>query len=422
MSRGGSLAIVAGVAALLLMAVGLSRVFQLRFEIGDSYPESSSYRADPKGCKAYYEALASVPGLSVERNLMPLPMLEIPIGDATLFFLGAIRFPFDRGGWKMPDATVTRIETLAQGGTRIVFALSLPNPVRADAPSIKSLATAEDDADPNPADGEAEDGDLAEALGADPLVSMDARWGFVLAHDEVADRPEGGWGVSGHGELAEVDLPAWSDPWRLVGLDDAWQTLASIDGNAIAIERRFGRGAIVLVADSYFASNQALLGGESTGMLAWLPGGRDRVIFDETHLGTEAAPGVMALVARYRLQGFFVGVALLIVVFAWKNSRGLVPPDKAGEGRLYEDATVMGSGATEGMNRMLRRHLGTGGLLETCYRTWFASGARSRRFTRSRADEVIGLIEADKAKKPRRREVLGTYNRIIEILSRKGGI
>jgi len=59
-------------AALLVLslagfALGVIRLFQMRFDAGDIYPPYSSLRADPLGVKVFYESLQNLPGLSVSR-------------------------------------------------------------------------------------------------------------------------------------------------------------------------------------------------------------------------------------------------------------------------------------------------------------------------------------------------------------------
>ena len=72
--------LIGGFSALLFFGL---QMFRIRLETGDSFPEYSTYRADPKGLKAFYESLAghgSDPGQS-------------PIADRPKFFRqGKTRF------------------------------------------------------------------------------------------------------------------------------------------------------------------------------------------------------------------------------------------------------------------------------------------------------------------------------------------
>ncbi len=62
---------------------GLFHLFQLRFELGDIYPEYSSLRTDPLGTMALYESLQKLPGLSVGRDFSAENRL--PEGEKTVY-------------------------------------------------------------------------------------------------------------------------------------------------------------------------------------------------------------------------------------------------------------------------------------------------------------------------------------------------
>ena len=55
------------------------------------------------------------------------------------------------------------------------------------------------------------------------------------------------------------------------------------------VERAFAHGSLVLLADSYPLSNEALAADRNTGFLLWLIDDRRGVLFDETHLGLQRA-------------------------------------------------------------------------------------------------------------------------------------
>lgn len=64
-------------AALVIFGWGIVHLFELRFAGGDVYPAYSTFRKDPLGAAAFHDALAALPGLSVERNLRPLAALAL---------------------------------------------------------------------------------------------------------------------------------------------------------------------------------------------------------------------------------------------------------------------------------------------------------------------------------------------------------
>src|SRR5687767_4766931 len=66
---------------------GLVQLFNLRFASGDVYPPYSSLRADPLGCRVYFESLAELRSEKVHRFLQ-LPE-KLPDGKGvTLFVFG----------------------------------------------------------------------------------------------------------------------------------------------------------------------------------------------------------------------------------------------------------------------------------------------------------------------------------------------
>ena len=65
-SAAAYLILIACFSALLFFGV---RTFLLRLETGDSFPEYSTYRADPKGLKALYDSLQATEVVGVARRL-----------------------------------------------------------------------------------------------------------------------------------------------------------------------------------------------------------------------------------------------------------------------------------------------------------------------------------------------------------------
>src|SRR5262245_17619535 len=57
------------VVCLVGLTYGVIELLTLRFETGDVYPAYSSLRSDPAGTMALYESLASLDGVSVQRDM-----------------------------------------------------------------------------------------------------------------------------------------------------------------------------------------------------------------------------------------------------------------------------------------------------------------------------------------------------------------
>ena len=119
-----------------LFGWGVVELFELRFSAGDVYPPYSTLRNDPLGAAAFYEALNSLPGLRVERNLRPLDHLgKAPgllfghahgttgdfgdgVGPLTVFYLGADPYAWPTG---LDRAGIARLEEILDAGGRVVM-------------------------------------------------------------------------------------------------------------------------------------------------------------------------------------------------------------------------------------------------------------------------------------------------------------
>ena len=71
-----------------LLFFGL-QTFRLRLETGDSFPEYSTYRADPKGLKAFYESLQATDLIHVSRRLQSSKIL--PSGEDQVLIVAGVR-------------------------------------------------------------------------------------------------------------------------------------------------------------------------------------------------------------------------------------------------------------------------------------------------------------------------------------------
>ena len=95
---------------------GVVWLFQFRFSTGDAYPAYSTLRVDPVGASVLFESLARLPGMTVNRNLMPLTSLART--GSTIFLLGlSPQFDSNQGA-----AELRLLESLASRGNRVVLA------------------------------------------------------------------------------------------------------------------------------------------------------------------------------------------------------------------------------------------------------------------------------------------------------------
>ena len=65
------------------------QMFRTRLETGDSFPEYSTYRADPKGLKAFYESLQATNLIHISRRLQSSKIL--PSGENQVLVVAGVR-------------------------------------------------------------------------------------------------------------------------------------------------------------------------------------------------------------------------------------------------------------------------------------------------------------------------------------------
>jgi len=283
-----------------VLAAALIYLMGVQFAGGDVYPEYSSLRADRRGAKLLLESLARIPGLSVDRTYIPFDLL--PEDHATVFVLGV--HPEEFGS--QPAAYLSRIEKFAARGNRVVVGL---------------------EHDPE-----------------DPLP--DARALAAMWHVK--------YGINGDREnpfLYFADFPGWQED-------------GDLNNKPVILERRFGKGGVVLWARSADFANESLAKGDLLDLISDSIGPNRRVLFDEPHLGIAQSGSVVGLMRRYRLTGMFLGLALCASLFLWKNAAVFPPPEPAAP-RAHAGRTSLA-----GLLTLLRRHIPASEVAAVCWREW----------------------------------------------------
>lgn len=337
--------------ATLLVAFVAIAVWLLDFAFtrSSAYPPYSSLRADPVGSKALYETLRELPGLSVTRNRRRT--LEGQPETAILFLgvsPGALR--------NTSKPQIERWEQLANNGARLVLALT----------PVEPLTTTYS-------------GPLSVSL--PPRFEIEKRWG--LRTRWLVDRQERLRARMPKQSAFNFEIPE-SSPWQCRAISDR--------GGCDWLERPFGRGAIVLLAQSFPLSNEGLLkpNGE---LVATLIGASRRIIFDEEHLGVAETGSVGALIRRYRLSGAALVLVLLGLLFIWRQS-GHFLPDRP----VSERAAMVSLHASTGLVNLLRRHVPKRQLIAACAAEWKRSLAVlpfAQRARASRLDQALATTGGD---------------------------
>lgn len=318
-------------AALLALAflAGVYTLFRLRFEAADAYPVYSTLRADPLGAKALYESLALQPRLTVTRNMRPLTRLRGH--DTTLFLLGIDEL----SGEMAPD-----LERIARGGGRTVIAF-VPRRPRLEA-----------------------EVEFERQLRIKHVPTLFDTLGVTLVTDTEKRRSE--W---------SADPPRYTALW-FDRLAPAWAVQKTYRNHPVWIERPWLAGSLVLVADSWMLSNEALAREPDASALARLAGPSHHIVFDEGHLGIEEGGSVAGLLRRYHLQGLIAALLVLAGLYVWKSSSPLLPPAAPSDA---DAAGLRGFSAASGLVTLLERSVPAAQLLDVCIGEYQTSAGRGQK-------------------------------------------
>ena len=423
--------------ALLLAAAlvyGVAQLFALRLEHGDVYPPYSTLRTDPLGAKAFYEALAELPGTDVRRNFRPLVRL-LPAKPVTLIYAGVKR----QSEWG--EEEFRELQSLVASGTRVVFAFTPEEPLSQDdepaktsepkepLPSEKTPESTPPAVDENEAGekaGDSKDGSVpkkaddekkkadekkkeeAEKKHTVEFSAVAARLGFTFRR--LTEKEVQGDTATAH--LADPGLSmepeiSWHSAAYFSDLKPGWRTLYANDGRAVIAERTFGSGTIVLASDSYFLSNEALLRERAPRLLAYLAGSAREIVFDEEHHGVTEDANIASLARKYRLHGLVAGALLAVALFIWQSSAPFLPPPAS---RLPDPGIVRGKSAEEGFINLLRRAVKPSELLAMCAAEWKKS------FDPEGRSDKAAHLEKVLAEK---RDPVAAYQTISQVLSQK---
>jgi hypothetical protein len=392
-------------------AGGLWVLFALRFESGDVYPQYSSLRSDPLGVKVFFQALEQMPALSVERHFRSLS--KLPVREKlTLLYLG-LRPDFLKAR-SQPD--LDRLEAMAKDGARLVFAFrsGLKRPFA----GIVAASPPKDNSSPKEDSQKPETEQPKEDAPGKNEGKRPAGERWEVKADYLSSPGQGQQNklVASLKDQLEGLPPAFPlhTAFCFKDLGQAWRVIYSAGDCPVIIERPLGAGSIILVADSYIFSNEAMLKERSPGLLSWLAGNCRLVVFDEFHLGVQESPGIMTLLRKYRLHGFFAGLMLLAGLFAWQNLVRFIPEGTTGETR--EPLALPETDQMDGLISLLRRNIKSGSLLKTCFEEWEKSIGRDCRGMEEKIKQAQGIVQ-DENGKALKGDAAAAYREISRILS-----
>lgn len=364
---------------ILAFVFGIIQLMRLRFSAGDVYPYYSSFRADPLGTKALYESLQLCCDFQVQRNHDPFFRIKDRF-DSTVMVLGFSHqlLPV------VPKTTAEEISYFISNGGRLVITLHHAKGVAAALSQI-------------------------EAGSLDEIIDLTTIWGF---RSFVEEQTRGAAYLDR--DYSGQDLPrniSAHTPIYFQTIHPAWRTVYHRDRHPVLIERKLGRGSLVVSAESYFLSNEALAKERYPALLSWIVGAPKIVIFDEYHHGIASEAGVMYLARKYDLEWLLGIFFLLGLLFIWKNATPLVPAETE-----TTDPHQSGKESFAGLTNLLRRNIPDSRLLDVCYAEWQRSGQKISDDSRRIMEETIA---GEKSKPGRQQNPAAVYNRLSQTLKQR---
>ena len=402
MSAKGKLLITAFICLLLLSAFGILRLFSLRFDRGDVFPPYSSLRSDPLGCKALFAALERLPGLDVGRNFRDPGRLR-GLEGVTIYRLGSGAAFLDSSS----DRDVKRMEALAVEGNRLVISFRRGGGVSPSA----AEKDAENDDEKKPGGAERTEGSASSTSCAGHV----GLWGLEIGEfDPPVQTTKGRPRATLSSAVSALpDTIPLNSRNHFKGEGKGWRPVYSYGGQPVVLERSFGRGSIVLLAESYLLSNEALKNDRCSGLLAWLQGAGRTALFDESHLGVYESPGVMSLIRKHRLLPFLLAILATAALYVWKNAVPFVGAAVSQEGCPEVSARDNFSGLVN----LLRRNIPREEIIGACYSEWSRTFSREIGQSPELVRELRAIVAEEKVRPKGKSDQVVVYGKISTLLS-----
>ena len=411
----------------LLFSAGLVRLFKMRFEAGDLYPPYSSLRTDPLGSRALFESIDDLSEDRVSRNFGPLDRIENRNGS-TLLIIGLTgdESRFREEGWQ------SLLKNISRTGGRLVISFvsrevmekredgkesetACPDETETSAPAGTDATTDAPDPGGNPEEAAPEalpvENPASEADAEEDLLNL----GLSLDH-ESRDREELGYAAIREG--GKPDDPLTAIFWR-PGLffqpdDPSWMVSYACNDNPVIMARSWGKAEIIMVADSYLFSNEALLDNRETRLLAQLVDPSGKVIFDEFHHGLVKSINTADLIRKYRLHSLVAAFVLIMILLIWRQAT-VMPVIRDEDIESDEDSE---SEIRQGWIQLVKQHILPRDMLSVCHQAWLDSEA-STAVPETRKREIQKIVAEQCARalpgtKPER--ISSAYDKIHQLL------
>ena len=170
-----------------------------------------------------------------------------------------------------------------------------------------------------------------------------------------------------------------------------WKVFRSENGKPVIVEKQFGSGTIALLTNPDPFSNVALREDRDLPLLSWAAGEKNKIVFDESHLGSVQQGTIVGLALQLRLQGLIAVLLTCALLFIWQSSVPFPPGPTSSQA---QDFTLIGAGTSEALPNLLARHIARARLMKTCVAEWRRDRGRKAGETKIARIENIAASNA----------------------------
>jgi len=359
----------------MLLFIGGWGIYSMRYQGSDIYPYYSSFRSDRMGTKVLYESFNSFPEFKVKRNLRPLDELK-NTKELCLFVLGCNPFAL--------DMNFEEIESFVLSGGRVIISFESPN-YKNKAKTQKKIQKKKDA--------------VKKARSRIAGIRLqDLGRNIKLPSRVIAKVP-----------AAIPDFKVFSRNCFKISRGE-WNILSTLKGKPAVVEKNYSSGgSIILCADSYAFSNEALANENNAELLLFLLKDRRDIVFDETHLGAAKTRNLIWLAKRYNLLPFLFALTITLLLFIWRNL--LVPYNSS---KNDEDESLTEDFSSSSLVNMLRANYPAKTLIKECWNE-FTICRRGKAMSK-RKYEALKVIVTEKGKS------IDIYNNTVNEYKKREGL
>lgn len=427
-----------GILIAVFFAGAILRLFMLSFDAGDIYPPYSSLRTDPLGTKAFYDTLDRISTIKVQRHYDLRKQLP-PARQSVVVLLGTP--PRD----PVSPRLAKKLKNFVTNGGRLVVTFAAPDAHSSESPFEEKEKTETEEKKGNkPATENKESQSESDSTDADKTDDLDNpefvpffwieknSWteylGFTVTRQAHSHHPVANTATEVLATRTDAPLlkhlpgkVPWHTQLKIHPIGTAWQTLyVAPNGNPAIMERKLGKGSVVVAGESYLCSNEALMSSRKTPLLLWLLQERPEIVFDESHLGISERASLIGLAHEYRMTGILAVLLLLAILFIWKNAVSLVPPNSAPESAAGTRSST-GKDSRTALVTLLHRSISQDDLLKMCIEQWRKDMLKTGPEQSNQLLKDAEVIELEHSRPSRQKNPVAEYHEICRILAGKKG-